>query len=342
MNLDNLIQKLPLVSVVMSLYNDGKFVADAVHSILSQTFSDLEFVIINDGSIDDSLAKVGEFDDSRIRIIHLPHQGLAKSLNIGIQAAKGFYIARQDGDDISAPERIEMQLALFERDKNLGLVGSNAILIEQRGINLGRTELPLNGEEIRQNLLDDKAGNPLIHGTTMFRRKDVIQIGGYRPEFRQAQDIDLWLRLSERVEFANLPEALYFWRLRRGSVGESNWENQRDYAQLARLCAQKRRVGEPEPPLSVDSIRRWPSTARYSSWFQRFGSSVEYEMKMGILFFDMACMTDARKNFFYVICHKPINIYAWLLLILSFTPHAIAVKLRLRLQNLYHIIIWKD
>src|SRR5689334_16780158 len=136
----------PLVSVVMSLYNEAQFVEQAVQSILVQTFGDFEFIIVDDGSLDDSIDRLKKFQDARIRFVRQPNQGLAVALNSGISSAAGAYIARQDADDISTPERLRQQLDLFNVQPSLGLVGCNALLMDQGGQPLTQTNLPTSNE----------------------------------------------------------------------------------------------------------------------------------------------------------------------------------------------------
>ncbi len=331
----------PFVSVLMSLYNDGLFVSEAVRSILTQTFADFEFIIVDDGCVDDSISQIEKIQDARIRLIRQPHRGLAGALNLGIQAAVGVYIARQDGDDISAPDRLEKEVALFETRSGLGLAGCNATLIDQDGMSLTETDLPIRDDHIQQALLNEVAGNPFIHGAVMFRRDCVLQAGLYRTEFRQAQDLDLWLRIAEKYEIANLQDAGYFWRLRRGAVGEKNLQDQRDYSRLARLCAHRRRAGESEPALALESVRRGHSGWLFSR-LRRANLAVEYEMKVGIILFDTGRMRDARSKLVHVVSRSPFYLYAWLLLVLSIFPHHLAIRLRLWSQNLYHAWMRND
>src|SRR3989337_2996755 len=121
------------VSVIMSVYNGERHLRESVDSILNQTFQDFEFIIINDGSKDQSKYILESYKDERIKLIHNKNMGLTKSLNIGISIAKGKYIARQDADDISEPERLKTQYDFMEANPGLGLIGSQFEVIKENG-----------------------------------------------------------------------------------------------------------------------------------------------------------------------------------------------------------------
>ncbi len=223
---------MPLVSVVMSVYNGGAFVGDAIESILRQTLSDFELIVVDDASTDDSSAVLAGFRDSRLRVLkNGRNMGLARSLNRAITSALGAYIARQDADDLSLPNRLELEAEFLRRHSEVGLVGSPAIVINEAGADTGVWGVPCADIDIKWTLL---FCNPFVHTSVMFRRTAVESAGAYSEDSRCAytEDYDLWLRLAVTSELANLQAPLVQWRDRTGSVSSRNQQEQRKQIQL--------------------------------------------------------------------------------------------------------------
>jgi|Deesub1362A_J573_1020465.scaffolds.fasta_scaffold00600_5 glycosyltransferase involved in cell wall biosynthesis len=204
--------KNPTVSVIMSVYNGEKYLRQAIESILNQTFSDFEFIIVDDGSTDKTPEILKDYakKDLRLKIVkNRKRIGLTKSLNEAIKQAKGKYIARQDADDISLPERLEKQITFLEKNPSYGAVGTSAAIIDKNGRIIKKAMVPKSWLVIKQIL---KFGNCFVHGSMMFKKQDYIKAGGYRTPFALAQDFDLWLRMSKIKKMKNLRECLYLWR----------------------------------------------------------------------------------------------------------------------------------
>ena len=195
----------PQVSVVMSTYNNEATVREAVASILAQTCADFEFLIVNDGSTDRTPEVLGEFDDPRLRLLHNPENiGLTRSLNKAIGLASGPFIARQDADDVSMPQRLEKQVAFMREHGDVALLGTSRATLDDAGNTISVTRLPEAPDYHR--LLQS---NCLAHGSVMLRREVLDEVGGYNEDFRLSQDYDLWLRIAKRHRVRNLPEPLY-------------------------------------------------------------------------------------------------------------------------------------
>ena len=199
----------PLVSVVMSAYNGERYLREAMDSILDQTFTNFEFIVINDGSTDRTLNILGSYDDSRLIVVDQPNLGLTKSLNKGLSIARGQFIARQDADDVSIPYRLERQIEFMEQNTEVGLVGSAYIEIGQNGQEIHPVVLPQTHEELYQMMLK---GNYICHGSVLFRKKCLEVVGNYREGLAATEDYDLWLRFLKHFLIINLPEHLYKWR----------------------------------------------------------------------------------------------------------------------------------
>lgn len=227
----------PSVSVIMSVFNGEQFIRDAVNSVLSQTFRDFEFIIIDDGSTDGTAAIIESFDDSRITVVHQRNFGLTKSLNIALSMAKGEFIARQDADDLSIPNRLETQLAFLRENPEISLVGSSVKVIDAEGSELAVFNPPCDAPTIRQKL---KSYNCLWHGSVLFRRSCLSVLGGYNEKFTTAQDYDLWLRFAENFELANLSTPLYAYRFNPEAVTFKKIVSQRRMAQMARALGEAR------------------------------------------------------------------------------------------------------
>ncbi|MFN7280529.1 MAG: glycosyltransferase, partial [bacterium] len=185
---------LPLVSIVMPVYNTAPFLEEAVQSILHQTFTDFEFIIIDDGSTDESLDILKSFRDERILVLSNGiNRGLVFTLHRGLNAARGRYIARMDGDDVSLPDRLQRQVDYMNTHPEADLLATCVDLIDEEGRNTGVWEddrLHISPESIRSFL---PVNNSLAHPSVL-ARAEVIRALGYRAEQRDAEDYDLWLR----------------------------------------------------------------------------------------------------------------------------------------------------
>ena len=222
---------MPTISVIMSVFNEGtreRFLREAIESILNQTFADFEFLIVNDGSTDSSLEIIQSYQDKRIRVINNEENiGLTRSLNKAIRQARGEYIARQDADDISLPNRFEEQIKYFEEHPGVALLGTSVYRIDEQGKVLGRIIVPA---KPGRSLLRE---NQFNHGSTMFKREAVKRLGGYNELLRYSQDYELWVRLAKYYEVSNLTQVLYGLRFHRENIRSLKREEAALYGLLA-------------------------------------------------------------------------------------------------------------
>ena len=193
----------------MPVYNGAKYLNEAIDSILNQTFSDFEFLIIDDGSTDQSINQIMLYDDPRIKlIINTKNMGQSKTLNKGLNLARGEYIARMDQDDISMPERLERQSKFMKDNPEVDVVGTWLQLMGKYDEIL---ELETKSEDIKMNLLTNEN---LAHPTVMIRKRTLVKYDlNYNPAYSVAQDYDLWVRMFDLCSFANIPEALIKYRM---------------------------------------------------------------------------------------------------------------------------------
>lgn len=227
--------KKPKVSVVMPVYNGGKYIKKSVNSILNQSFKDFELIVINDGSIDETSKFLKTVKDKRLKVINNHENlGLVPSLNKGLKVAKGQYIARADADDINDPKRFEKQVNFLEQHLDYCLVGSAADLIDEKGKKIGIESYSLSDSEIRVELLKR---NCIIHPTAMMRTDAVRNVGGYRNFFNKgAEEYDLWFRMIKTGKVQNLPEKLIKRRFYKLSYSRKNHIRVEFMAILARLA----------------------------------------------------------------------------------------------------------
>lgn len=216
----------PTVTVLMPVYNAARFVAQTVDTILEQTFRDFEFLVINDGSTDNSLEILQDYarQDERIRLFSRPNTGYVVALNEGLGLARGQFVARIDADDLADPRRLELQVARMRAEPQLVALGSNALAIDEDGFMIGEYSVPLTHEEIEAAHL--VGSSSIHHPAVMLRPEAVKRVGGYRKELMPCEDFDLWLRLAEVGRLANLPEKLLTKRLFVGSAVATNLAKQ--------------------------------------------------------------------------------------------------------------------
>ena len=198
----------PKVSVLMSVYNGADFLDESIESILKQTFNDFEFIIIDDGSTDESYEIIQSYANKNRQIVVIQNKNrihLTKSLNNGLKIAKGKYIARQDADDISLPERLQTQITYMENNEDIGILGTSVELIDVKSKNIRTIKGQSNTNFLKWHLL---LSNPLIHSSVMLRTELITSNGGYDNTFIKSQDYALWSKLSKISKITQLPNVL--------------------------------------------------------------------------------------------------------------------------------------
>jgi glycosyltransferase involved in cell wall biosynthesis len=250
----------PKVSVLLPVFNGGEWLEPAIVSILGQSFPDLELIVIDDGSTDETgrIVENAKRNDGRIRSERLGHMGIATALNRGLAMARSEIIARMDADDLARPDRLQRQFAFLERNPNVAAVGSWARIVDRRGEATGALRPETESLALRRIL---EKQNPFVHSSMMLRADPVRRLGGYRPALEGAEDYDLWLRLSEHALLANVPEFLIDYRRHQTSASAAASHKQLLAARLARMSAEDRRasradfVDEIKAPISLAALR---------------------------------------------------------------------------------------
>jgi len=236
-------QRKPLVSVVMPVYNTEKYLAEAIESILAQTLTDFEFIIVDDGSSDGSPAISRSYAerDSRIRLIELPENlGDGPARGAGLAAAGGEYVAWQDSDDISPPDRLDKQARFLQCNPEIGAVGVYARSVTADLQPLHNREQPTRHAQIMLGHYVGAWSEAFTYAALMTRRKLLLEAGGYDFSLAYCSDCDLMTRLFGRTTFANIPEHLYIHRRRPGQrTTHDNPQPARDLSETRHLCGAK-------------------------------------------------------------------------------------------------------
>ncbi len=228
----------PVVSVVMSVYNGQPYLHAAIKSILEQTYTDYEFIIIDDASTDQSKEIIESFDDSRICLLeNSENLGLTRSLNRGLGAARGTFVARMDADDISLTGRFMAQVEALQRSEAKIAFPRVKKIDTCSGKTFEVTEIPW-GLTRWRSLFANAYGN---HSSVMFERLDVWELGGYDHKYAYTQDYELWDRcVNNGFQFIYIPKILNCYYLRSNSISRHHWEKQDQFARKVSYRALRR------------------------------------------------------------------------------------------------------
>lgn len=287
---------IPKVSVLISVYNSDDYVRQAIDSILAQTYTDFEFVVVDDASTDRTLEILRSYRDPRIVLVkNEQNLGLARSLNQGIQISRGEYIARQDADDLSHPQRLAKQVSFLDAHPEVGVVGSAARWVDESLNTLKIWPPAADNAGIQETLLGYCC---LIHGSTMYRRQAIQEWDGYDPVMHTGQDYDLWLRVSETWDLACLSDVLYVYRLHKGMASVTRPEEQTGNAERGRARAIQRRLsyaqwalglGRDSIPPRLRAMGRRKIAQRYVRWS---AGARQLSRRLALQFLGIALLLD--------------------------------------------------
>jgi glycosyltransferase involved in cell wall biosynthesis len=234
----------PRVTVLMPAYNVGKYIAEAIRSVLDQDFPDFELLIVDDGSADDTRQVIATFRDERIRLLVQEKKGISAALNAGLAEARGEYIARFDADDICLPQRLSRQTAYLDAHPDYVLTGSDAEYMSEDGEHLFDFHcIAYSSPDVLNKLYDTC---PFIHSAVMFRKKEVLQAGSYSLYAHNFEDYFLWIQLVQFGKCCNLPETLIKVRINPDSATiDEKWRGRR-FRRLKREIIRKGTITERE------------------------------------------------------------------------------------------------
>ena len=262
----------PAITVAMSVYNGEPFLAEAIESVLAQTFGDFEFLILDDGSQDESRETILRLAarDSRIRPILRENRGLIASLNQLIAEARAPLIARMDADDVCRPERFERQFAFLAAHPDHGVVGSWSEDIDELSQSIqvdgSAPDQPTSHEAFVESIETD--GPLLCHPAVMYRAEVVRAVGGYHAAYRHCEDLDLWLRLATRTRICSIPERLLRYRRTDNQVSKRFSVEQTTGAVVSRFAYHERLAGRRDP---TETLERLPPIDALDELFGREG-----------------------------------------------------------------------
>ena len=305
----------PEISVVMSVYNGLRYLPGAIESILVQQRADFEFIIIDDGSTDGSTGLLEQYasSDRRIRLIKEENRGLTRALIRGCQEAKARFIARQDADDLSLPQRLSKLAEMLRQDQNLAFVSSWADVIGPEDELLLTYIRPADPETATHQLMFERLGPP-GHGSVMFRRDRYEEVGGYRRELFLGQDSDLWLRLGLVGRLGYAQEVLYQYRISDSSISSGMNERRMSFIRLIAELHAARMAGQSEEPI-LERAKVVP----------RGNQPGSNESKSQALYFIGRLLYnrgDGRARGYFLRCVKnnPMHLKAWLCLLGTVLP----------------------
>jgi glycosyltransferase involved in cell wall biosynthesis len=242
----------PAISVLIPVWHAVRFLPAALDSVLAQTFADFEVIAIDDGTRDGSAEVLAAFAarDRRIRVVRQENQGIVATLNRALGLARAPLVARMDHDDVSRPDRFAKQIAYLQRHPEVSAVSGAMDVIDQDGTYLRTQAFPTLAAAVEIELL---YRNCVCHPAVMARTEALRQVGGYRKNAQLAEDYDLWLRLSEVGQIANLPDVLLSYRLHPVRMSAQGYIEQELAVLAARGAARQRRRGNPDPLASPDA-----------------------------------------------------------------------------------------
>lgn len=256
----------PLISVVMPVWNGSKHLREAIDSILAQTEGNFEFLIIDDGSTDDTISIIESYCDERITLIRQEHEGIVVALNRGVAEAKAGLIARMDADDIAYPSRFRQQLELLRKNPSAVLCHTQIRIIgEERYVT--RAGRFVRGESL--TLLRMCHQCPIVHPTVMFRKAAFLASGGYLPEERHAEDFGLWGRMIRQGGVVGISRPLLCFRVHQGSISKLKAEDQMALSVRIALshCRQFMSLSEPEALRAMSALKYAHYSSKLRDWF---------------------------------------------------------------------------
>ncbi len=251
----------------MPAYNAARYVAEAVESILAQTYTNFEFLITDDGSTDGTPEILRHYADRdpRIHFVSRPNAGYLVRLNEMLGQARGEFIARMDADDVALPHRFEHQMSYLAAHPECVMVGSRVIIIDPDGCPLTIMGEALTHEEIDSRLMAAR-GQMVYHPSIIVRKQAILDVGPYRQEFYTAEDLDLFLRLAEVGRIANIPEPLLKYREHMGKIGHVHATRQAETVRRVLREAHRRRGRDFPADIVVSPARPRDPAEIHRTW----------------------------------------------------------------------------
>ncbi|WP_207394457.1 glycosyltransferase family 2 protein [Bremerella alba] len=310
-----------MVSVVIPVFNAELYLKRALESMLSQTLNEIEIICIDDGSTDDSLKILQEFQavDDRLIVVSQANAGAATARNLAIEMARAEFVATLDADDYCSPHRLETQLEFLQRNPECVAVGSFAEIVDEYERSITVVTTPTEHSDLDTRAF--KYGECAMCGPAlMYRRSALIQVGGYREQYNFVEDFDLFFRLAEVGKLACLPDVLYYYRQLPTSICRTKKKEQRI---LIEKCIQEtcQRRG-----LGLDKKASLPRFLPYEISTSRHYVNVAVQSILG------GNPKTAQANAFRALQHQPWHPFPWAAFALSFMPSSVTRSL---VQNVF-------
>jgi len=308
---------LPEITVLMPAYNAGKYIAEAIASVLAQSFGNFELLVINDGSTDNTDEVVKTFTDERIRLINQPHMGIAAALNLGLLNAAAALIARFDADDICYPQRLRLQYDYLQAHPDYVLTGSDVNYADQSG---GHLYQYTNAGHTHQEISDTiTLCCPFIHSSVMFRKNIALQLGGYDAKAHTFEDYHLWIKFIKKGSVCNLRIPLITVRLNPESVTIDEKLRGKRFADLKKEMLFQKGAITPEQERELLVILE----AQRFTGFKNYSYNILVAKKY---LWNNYQPVKARENAKKAIGFKPLQVTGYGLWFLSYLPKNIVAK----------------
>ena len=260
------------VSILMAVYNAEFKLSNTIQSIKNQSLKDFECIIVDDGSEDRTLEYLNQLDDNRFKVIRSSHQGLTKSLNLGLRKCSSEYVARIDADDQSSSDRIKKQSEYLDKYKDIVAVGSSVQILNNKNSIIREVNYPTSHHKLKK--MYTKKMNSLPHSSLMLRKDKLIELGGYREIFKKAQDYDLVLRLTEIGKIGSIKKPLCQLRYDNNSITNNlNGNLQVEYSVMALISHYYRNIYNKDPlsdkstSIFLDKFAKWYESSIYPRTF---------------------------------------------------------------------------
>ncbi|MBA3705095.1 MAG: glycosyltransferase [Bacteroidetes bacterium] len=301
---------MPKISVVMSAYNAENYLEEAIESILAQTFSDFEFIIINDGSTDNTAEILSRYRDKRIKVIDQKNTGLAVALNNGIKISTTNYIARMDADDVCLSDRLEKQFDFLENNSDHIIVGSNAEVMDKDGKFVFNSNLPLSDIEIRIKLPEIS----FFHPAVMFKKTAFYCAGEYSTCMLRGQDYILFNRMHKYGKMANLSNILIRYRIVPSANTLRDNKHSKKYYEILDRAIEFNKITEEDFLYLKEISRKRHSRKRIQDYYYYVGTKYlwnNYQPKLAV------------KNFILALKINPFNTRIIVYFLFSLMPHSV-------------------
>jgi len=298
-----------LITVLMPVYNGAAYIGEAIESILSQTFTDFELIVVNDGSTDDTAKIVASYSDKRIRLANQENGGVSAALNKGLKMASGKYIARFDADDVCYPDRLKIQYSFLVAHPDYVLVGSDADYMSQDGEhiylyeNVGHTN-----EEINKTIAEHCS---FIHSSVMYPKRIVMELGSYEVRAHTFEDYFLWKKLIKKGKVCNIRLPLMKVRFNSSSVTIDEKDHDPVFLRLKKKALETGEITEEEGKEILKSVRGLSKKRKEGSYNRMLGKKFLWDnYKPG----------KARRHLLKAIKSEPAVLLSYLLILFSFLP----------------------